>query len=257
MSISSQELGLTSGFGIVDWEHPTTKEEGANYVLLLQDLRKAMPEPTYLLTTALPVGEYCLKSIDLCGLGEVVDFLNLMGYDFAGQWTDFSGHHAQMHVTRGADDTPVPGEKSCFGGIIYAIDKGFPTRKIVLGVPAYARYFPGAKGPSESFSEAGVMDYNELPEAWITGARVESSLSAASIVDEESGKGFVSFDVPETVAMKARSIKELGLAGLFYWTAASDRDDGQSLVAAGFKELQSPEDRQASEIDDGGDHYVL
>jgi chitinase len=199
-----------------------------------------LPSPEYLITSALPVGEYCLRHIDLNAAGELLDFLNLMGYDFTGGWTDVSGHQAQLLPPSSEPDTIYPTlRKSCSGGVEYALSRGFPAHKILLGVPVYARYFSQARGPGQPFSGGGEMDYCDLPEEWVNEAHIEHKVGAASYVDHSGEKGFVSFDVPATVAIKSQYVKETGLGGLFYWTGAGDRTDGWSLVATGFRELNS------------------
>ena len=205
---------------------------------LLEELRQSLPSPKYLISSALPVGEYCLKNIDLQKAGQLLDFLNLMGYDFTGGWTDVCGHQAQLLPPgQNLNEVYPTLRKSCSGGVDYALSRGFPPSKILLGVPAYARYFPQARGPGQPFSQAGEMEYCDMPEDWIKKADVDERCGAASYIDRE--KGFVSFDVPKTVAIKARYAKSRGLAGLFYWTAVGDRTDTHSLVAAGYKELIS------------------
>lgn len=187
----------------------------------------------------MPVGEYCLKHIDLEAAGRLLDFLNLMGYDFVGGWTDVCGHQAQLKLpsTDMSQINPTL-RKSCSRGVDFVLSKGFPSRKILLGVPAYARYFPEARGPGQPFSNAGEMDYDEMPDIWVNDACVDESVGAASYVDSTGGKGFASFDVPASVAIKARYVKDRQLGGLFYWTGTADRSGDESLVAAGLRELK-------------------
>ncbi|KAI1401148.1 glycoside hydrolase family 18 protein [Hypoxylon fuscum] len=223
----------------IDWEHPTTPNDGANYIKLLRALREALPSPRYLITTALPTGEYCLKNIDVRAAGKLLDSLNLMGYDFNGPWTDVSGHHAQLMPHPGAQDCVYPAlRNSCHRGVEYLASKGFPTQKIVLGVPAYARSFAGAHGVGQPFKSAEEIDYIDLPREWVNGASVDQNVAAASYVDcSPDGKGFVSFDVPETVRMKAEYVKRTGLGGLFYWTGVGDIKGPESLVQAGHEAM--------------------
>ncbi|KAF5689185.1 chitinase 1 [Fusarium circinatum] len=224
----------------IDWEHPQTPEAGKNYVLYLQAIRETMPAPKYLLTSALPTGEYCLKHLNLPVVAQLLDFLNLMGYDFTGGWTDVCGHHAQLLPPSNNLSEVYPTlRKSCQRGVDYLNSQGFPSRKIVLGIPVYARYFGQARGPGHPFKGSGEIDYCDLPDGWVAGAKVDESVAAASFVDTKGDKGFVSFDVPSTVCVKARYAKAMGLGGLFYWTGAGDRVGHQSLVAAGWKTLHS------------------
>ncbi|KAI3320369.1 glycoside hydrolase family 18 protein [Xylariaceae sp. AK1471] len=239
----------------IDWEHPRTAHEGANYVALLAQLRDALPSPRYLLTTALPVGEYCLQHLDLAAAGLLLDGVNLMGYDFTGPWADVSGHHAQLYPHPGPRDAVHPALRdSCHRGVDYMVSRGFPAHKIVLGIPAYARSFAGARGPGQPFRGTDEIEYNDLPREWIQDAKIDPALCAASYVDhgqtakaeglfggkggEKKGLGFVSFDVPKTVRLKADYVKQKRLGGLFYWTGVGDIKEGpESLVRTGWEVL--------------------
>lgn len=224
----------------INWEHPQTPEAGQDYLLFLQAIREVLPATDYLLTSALPVGEYCLKHLDLPAVAALLDFLNLMAYDFTGGWTDVCGHHAQLLPPCVNLDEVYPTlRKSCQRGVDYIVTHGFPSRKVLLGIPVYARFFCQALGPGQPFESAGEMDYCDLPDEWVEDAYVDERCATASFVDCDGGKGFVSFDVPSTVRVKARYAKALELGGLFYWTGAGDRTGDESLVAAGWDELQS------------------
>ncbi|KAI1134890.1 glycoside hydrolase family 18 protein [Hypoxylon sp. FL0543] len=223
----------------IDWEHPTTPKEGADYIALLQALREALPSPQYLLTTALPVGEYCLKNIDLVAADQLLDTLHLMGYDFYGSWTQVSGHHAQLLTSPGAENSVNPDQShSCNRGVDYLLSHGFPKHKIALGIPAYARTFAGAQDVGQPFNSASEIDYNDMPCQWIHAAKVDQTVVAASYVDDSpDGRRFVSFDVPETVKLKAEYVKKMHLGGLFYWTGVGDVKGPESLVRAGYESL--------------------
>ncbi len=224
---------------VVDWEHPSDPDEGTNYLHLLQTLRAHLPAPRYLLTTALPVAAYCLKHINLFAASHVLDFLNLMCYDFTGPWTEVSGHQAQLLPPPNPDDVLPVLRRSSHHGIDYLVTHGFPRKKILMGIPAYARCFPGARAAGHPFrkDECSELDYCELPPEWVTSAKIEVELGAASYVDE-GGKGFVSLDVPATVRQKAGYAKAMGIGGLFYWTGVGDVEGPNSLVAAGWAGLQ-------------------
>ncbi|KAK4221021.1 glycoside hydrolase family 18 protein [Podospora fimiseda] len=219
----------------IDWEHPTTSTQGSDYLSLLLTARSLLPSPRYLLTSALPTGNYTLGYIDLSAVGQVLDYLNLMTYDFAGPWTPQAGNHAQLRPYRGVPQ----------GSITAGIDNiknnsNFPLNKIILGIPTFARYFPAARGPGDPFPKntSGEIDYRDLPTEWITSAVIDKKKGAAHIVDAtEGGKGFVSFDVPETVKIKVAWAKKQGLAGLFYWTGVADRTEDLSLIQTGFEAL--------------------
>ncbi|KAH8651151.1 glycoside hydrolase family 18 protein [Xylariales sp. PMI_506] len=241
----------------IDWEHPKTPEDGANYIRLLEAARHQLPAPRYLLTTALPVGLYCLRVIDLKAAARSLDYINLMAYDFVGSWTDVSGHHAQLFPAPHSSAESGRGDgsssstnnatvqKSVSTGLQYLIhEQGFPSGKILLGIPAYARYFPGARGPGQPFHKhiAGELEYRDIPTHWIRGATVDLANCTACFIDDDggdAGKGFISFDVPATVEQKARYTRDHGLGGIFFWASSGDRDigDPDNLVAAGVRGL--------------------
>jgi chitinase len=225
---------------LVDWEHPKDAEEGRNFVKLLQECRNVLPEKTYILTTALPVGQYILKHIDLQAVSRLVNYINLMAYDFTGSWTKVCGNQAQLHSPRGGLQSSFPELKICAtDGVEYVLSRGFPSRKLVLGIPAYARYFPRAEGPGSSTEGAGEIDYCEIPDEWVDNAVVDEASVAAWYVDTNGEKGYITFDVPKTVDMKARYAAHKSLGGLFYWTGTGDKAERLSLVAAGKKGLDS------------------
>ncbi|RFU78412.1 glycoside hydrolase family 18 [Trichoderma arundinaceum] len=226
-------------FILVDWEHPKDAEEGRNYVKLLQECRNALPENDYFLTTALPVGQYILKHIDLHAVSRLVNYINLMAYDFTGSWSQVCGHHAQLHSPGGSLQSSHPDLKICAtDGVEYVLSRGFPSRKLVLGIPAYGRYFPRAGGPGYSTEGAGEIDYCEMPDDWVENAVVDEAAVAAWYVDNGE-KGYITFDVPRTVYMKGRYAAHKSLGGLFYWTGTGDKAGELSLVVAGRRGLDS------------------
>ena len=113
-----------------------------------------------------------------------------------------------------------------------------PANKIVLGIPAYGRSFVGAAKVGQAFSssagEEGTFEYKDLPRP---GAKeqVDKTLGAAYCVDADAG--FVSYDNPDTVRMKATYARQLRLGGLFYWTGTADVKGERSLIEAGYTTL--------------------
>ncbi|KAG4442452.1 hypothetical protein IFR05_002054 [Cadophora sp. M221] len=231
---SAKGLIDASGFdGIdIDWEHPSDAQQGANFLALLAAIRLHLPEDRYLLTAALPAGQWALQHIDLCKAQDYLDLINLMAYDFAGSWSTTAGHHAQLYAGN-------PGEPSGSAAVDYVISTGFPANKILLGIPVYGRSFLGAAGPGHAYTscggEEGTFEYKQLPRnsaEEIVNTRVVAAFSTGG------DGGFVSYDNPETVKIKANFCLEKGLGGLFYWTGTADTPPGpRSLVAAGFKAL--------------------
>lgn len=212
----------------VDWEHPSDPRQGASFVQLLASLRSTLPSP-YVLTSALPAGEWALRNINIGQASSYLDYINLMAYDFSGPWTGTAGYHSQLYTPKHPHSDAA--KTSCQSGVEYLISQAVPSRKILLGIPAYGRSFLGAKKAGDSFTgqggEEGVFEYRDLPRP---GAKeyVDAKIGAAYSVGGDGG--FLTYDNQETVHLKAQYAKEKALGGLFFWTGTGDAQPPRSLV---------------------------
>ena len=159
-----------------------------------------------------------------------------MAYDFSGPWTETTGHQAQLcNSNRTANEFSGV---SCHTGVSYLISQGVPENKILLGVPAYGRSFLGANDIDQKYSgaggEEGCFQYKDLPRP---GTREAVDVSCGAAFCTGADGGFVTYDNPDTVKMKAQYVKQHGLAGLFYWSVLGDAEGRRSLVCNGFQAL--------------------
>ena len=221
----------------IDWEHPKNNEEKNNYLALLKALRTVFPPPL-LLTSALPAPQSMLQYLPLAQAIAELDLIFLMAYDFSGPWTELSGHHAQLLARKGsgADSAAVSGA----GAVAYLTSNGVPASKIVLGIPIYGRYFPGAGSVDRPYTkpkseEDATIEYNKLPQRGAMEWVDKASHAAYSVGND----GFVSYDNQATVTAKGKWAKSHGLAGLFYWTTLGDKPGDESLVRAGYTAINS------------------
>ena len=222
----------------VDWEHPRDlHKEGMHYAELLRDLRTEMPYPDYILTSALPAGEWALQNIPLSLSEPMLNFINVMAYDFAGPWVSQVGHHAQLYAPKRPhnDAARISGDSA----VRYLQSKGVPSHKIVLGIPAYGRSFLGATKIGESYSghagAEGTFEYRDLPRPGAEEHFDQKTIAAYCIGGDG---GFVTYDTAETVKTKANYVRSNQLGGMFYWTGAGDAQGSRSLVMAGFEILR-------------------
>lgn len=170
-----------------DWEYPgggglesnaASAQDGANYVATLGLLRKKLDAlggelgRRYEISVASAAGVDKISNFRLSDLKEVVDFFNVMTYDFHGTWESSTGHQA-----------PLTGDAIGYD-ISTAIDRylqaGVDPSQIVLGAPAYTRAWTGVQSSSDDYGvndygygdsatgaapgsfEAGVYDYKDL-----------------------------------------------------------------------------------------------
>ena len=84
-----------------------------------------------------------------------------MAYDFSGPWTPTTGYQSQLYTPKSPHSDAA--KISCESAVTYLASKGVPSRKLLLGVPAYGRSFIGAKKVAEKFTgqggEEGVFEY--------------------------------------------------------------------------------------------------
>ena len=158
-----------------------------------------------LLTAALPANQAVLQCINLGEAALYLDFVNLTAYDFFGAWTGRTGHQAQLY-TASKDET------SAASGVAHLMRAGVPGKKILLGVPVFGRSFLHASAPGQKFRGVGGQDgsfeYKDLPRRG-TKEQVDKRAVAAQCVGGDGG--FVTYDNPDTVKMKAAFCKQKGL----------------------------------------------
>jgi len=152
----------------VDWEYPgfadagirARPEDERNFTLLLQTLRARFDrlaieqhrrDDPYLITAALADREF-VSHIELERVGAVLDWINLMTYDFHGSLTKTTGHHSALHRSA----TSAPDERSVDAAVAQYLAAGVPAEKLVVGVPFYGKAFldvqPENRGLDEPFS---------------------------------------------------------------------------------------------------------
>jgi len=231
---------LVDAYGLdgidIDWEHPTDAQQGLDYISLLAAARVVLPSPTFILTSALPAGAWALRNIDVGRAATYLDLINIMAYDFSGPWVDVSGHQSQLYTPQQPHNDTA--NVSCDSAVTYMRSRGVPARKILLGIPVYGRSFQGANYIGQQYTgqggEDGVFEYSDLPRP---GAQeyVDKEVGAAFCVGGDGG--FVTYDNPQTVKLKANYAKDQGLGGLFYWTGTSDSTGSRSLVETGYNVL--------------------
>lgn len=232
----------------VDWEYPQNPTEGYHYVLLLRAVRTALDayaatvrgQPHFFLTVASPASQQNLHNMDLAAMDKLLDFWNLMAYDFAGSWDLTCGHQANLHYcTYCPSSTPFYIDQTL---AYYIWSGGIPAHKIVLGMPLYGRAFENTDGPGCRYSgigegswESGVLDYKALP---LPGSKevVLRDVGASYCYDGAKRK-CVSYDTLEMVELKAGYIRDNGLGGAMWWESSADKCGEESAIAKVVKTL--------------------
>lgn len=224
----------------VDWEYPGLPgdanphrpEDRENFTSLMAELRSALDregaarERHLLLTIAAGAFPNYLKHTEMDKVWRSLDFVNLMTYDFyVPGGGSIAGHHANLYVH--PDD---PKQLSADRAVRDFRAAGVPADRMVLGVPFYGRawgdvagngpYQPGKPvQPRLDTSPIGVDKLLAEGNGW---ARHWDAIAQAPFLWNPTQRIFVSLDDVESLALKARYVREQGLGGVMFWEYYAD-----------------------------------
>ena len=248
--------GVFDGIDI-DWEFPAATDT-LNATLLMQEFRKQLDQlgdcnkKHYLLTMFGPAGEQNFSNIQLAAVGRTLDYYNVQGYDFHGDWEMATNDASPLF-----DDKQDPDYSENFY-IDYTmtayLKAGVPPEKLVLGVPEYGYGWTGvpnvnnglyqpatalATPPSTDFLETqGVATY--LTISSLTGyTRHFDPIRIAVWLYQPSTGTFWTYDDPVTVWLKMGYVNFRapgGLGGAYVWALKDDDANGTIMktIAAGL-----------------------
>jgi chitinase len=135
-------ISLFSAFdGIdLDWEFPTASDR-SNFTALLAEFRAQLNSTgrRYLLTIAAPAGRHNSSQMELAKAAAQLDFLNLMTYDYAGNWSNQTRHAAAL--------------SSVAATVKDYRDAGVAASKIVLGIPFFGPGWSGVVSAKHGLSQ--------------------------------------------------------------------------------------------------------
>jgi len=224
----------------IDWEYPGQIGAGnhfravdkTNYTLLLAEIRKRFNreerklQQPLVLTIAAGAGDHFLDHTEMRRVARVVDTVNLMAYDYYVPGSEpITGNHAPLYT-----DPQDPSHVSADASVRHFEQAGVPPRKIVLGVPFYGHVwghvppanhglfqpglpFPGAFAPYGNI--AGSMLGHGFTRYW------DASASVPYLYNAEKEE-FVSYEDPDSLALKCAYVQRMNLAGVMFWELSSD-----------------------------------
>jgi chitinase len=254
---------ITDGVDI-DWEYPGLPgpgivhrvEDRQNFPLLLAAIRQALDalprrpffrpvNDHYLITAALADGEF-VNQVDLARVAAQLDWINLMTYDFHNSLTPTTGHHSALSVSA----TAAPNERSVERAVAQFLAAGVPADKLVVGVPFYGRAFADVRDENHGLDQpyghydgdypwsklvADFIGRDGFVRYWDERAHVPYLWNAQTYT-------FISYDDPQSLAIKAQFVKAHGLGGMMYWEHSQDPNGelSSALAAAMFARTAPP-----------------
>jgi chitinase len=251
----------------IDWEYPvggglegnkTRPEDKPNYTLLLAELRRRLDDQgkkdkqTYLLTIAAPAGPKTYANLELDRIHPLLDWVNLMAYDFHGGWSELTNFNVPLYAAA-ADPTADETVRKYFNAdsaVKAYLKAGVPADKIVLGVPFYGRGWGGVKDMNKGLYqkrapplppgtwEAGVFDYRDLAKNYVGKFQRHwhDEAKVPWLYDPKSGV-MISYDDAESLRLKAEYVNQHQLGGVMFWDLSADDEKG-TLVTTLHKTLR-------------------
>uniref|UniRef100_A0A182LZU2 Chitinase n=1 Tax=Anopheles culicifacies TaxID=139723 RepID=A0A182LZU2_9DIPT len=253
-------IGFLEKYGFegldLDWEYPVCwqvdckkgfADEKEGFTELVRELSEAFRPRGWLLSAAVSPSKTVIDAgYDVAALAKYFDWIAVMTYDFHGQWDKQTGHVAPLYYHPEDEIDFFNANYS----INYWIEKGAPSRKIVMGMPLYGQSFqladtkknglnakaPGPGQAGEFTRAAGFLAYYEICD------RIQNK--GWTVVQDDlqrmgpyayKGNQWVSFDDKESLLRKVQFIRAMDLGGGMIW--ALDLDDFKDRCGQGSHPL--------------------
>ncbi len=232
----------------IDWEYPGyephngSPRDRENFNLLLQAIRdnlnilQKQTGKQYLLTAALPANPDHVAKIDIETIFRILDYLNVMTYDFHGPWDPITNHNTPLYP-------PAEGDSVLCMDValrLYRDRYKVPSNKINLGIAFYGRAYQGCsqlfsahKGEEQKmFGGQGGSDYVQIVKYNNLFTRHWDDQAEVPYLTSDSLNIFISYDDPESISLKSEYIVKNNAGGVIIWQIMGDffEDDSTPLL---------------------------
>ncbi len=205
----------------MDWEYPGTgaagikfrPEDKENYTLLLTAIRDVIGDDKWLSVAGVGDKSSINRSFQLEKMAPLINYFNLMSYDFTAGETGENGKKHQANLY--SSDLALGESYSVDNWIKNLIEGGMPPEKILLGVPFYGR-----------LGATTTKSYDQLRKNYINKNgylyKFDNEAKAPYLVDA-NGNFSMSFDNELSIYYKGLYVLENCLGGIFAWQATFDQ----------------------------------
>ncbi|RZC36321.1 Glyco hydro 18 domain containing protein, partial [Asbolus verrucosus] len=213
----------------VDWEYPAQRggksSDKKNFVDMLKVLRKKLKaNGNYLLTIAVGSSPDS-SSYDVSKIVGLVDYINVMTYDFHGASDGKTGQNAPLYASSKDSDWEKK-NANCDAAIKNWKNKGVSSSKLVLGLAFYGHSYKLKNSKNHGLGAAISGDNGQLPYSEICKLKSgwkEVWDSEQKVPYKYKGNKWIGFDNPSSIREKVRYAKNHKLGGVMIW--AVDQDD--------------------------------
>jgi chitinase len=233
----------------LDWEYPDTAEEVVGFERLSRTFRKRLDElgqkkgRRLFQTMAVSANPPTLKWLTNELLLETMDWVNVMTYDYAGDWTNYAGHHSPLFASSKQPGAPRSTELT----MKHLVDRGMPASRLAVGLPLYGKGFAVAEPYA---STRGSSAQGRVPRGggYSNIARLLADQSWKRRWDDETknpwaiapdGAAVIGYDDAESISLKTEWAMKQGFRGVFFWQIGGDLmpDGANPLQEASRKKL--------------------
>jgi chitinase len=224
----------------VDWEypgqpgagHPFRSADKHNFTLLLKELRARFDQKSLkthrrlYLTIAAGADDDYLAHTEMAKVEHYVDDVNLMTYDYYEAGSDpLTGNHASLFADP-ADPRKVSDDET-----VRSFEKaGVPAAKILLGLPFYGKEWGHVRDVNHGLFQPGLpvpganASYNAITSTMLNHGftRYWDSSSSVPYLYSPEKQIFVSYEDPESIAVKCNYVLTHKLGGVMFWSYLSD-----------------------------------
>lgn len=227
----------------IDWEYPgnsaagikSRPEDRKNFTLLLTAIRDVIGDDKWLSVAGTGDTAYINKSAEIDKIAPLIDYFNLMSYDFTAGSSGESGkkHQANLYDS----DLSIPGY-NVDSMVNNLIDAGMPSEKISLGIPFYGR-----------LGSSITKSYDQLRKDFINknGYSFKFDKEAQVPYLEKDGEFAMSYDDILSIYLKSQYVIDNCLGGIFSWMAPFDK--ANILARAMSQGLNDPNELKQEVID--------
>lgn len=241
----------------IDWEYPGyvdhkgTPDDKKNYTLLMQAIRDSIDtygkkiKYKFLLTGAFGANKSQMDNIEWDKIKVVMDYINMMTYDYNGTWSEDANHHTALYEPTGGTGGSIDRAMK-----LMTQDYGVPASKLNLGVAFYGRsllmndatsglYSKNHMKLSDSVTyvtDLGMPQYYDILLKMKNFTRYWDEAAKAPYLLGNPGKNrytFVSYDDEQSVKLKAEYVVTKEAAGVIIWDITGDyieRSEGSGSI---------------------------